>query len=67
MMSRRIGRMLVARQRGDVAAHELDRAAGQVEQPHDAARERRLAAAGLADDAERLALADLEARRRRPP
>ena len=37
------------------------RPAGRVEQPHDAARHRRLAAAGLADDAERLALADAEA------
>ena len=35
---------------------EDDLAAGRVEQAHDAARHRRLAAAGLADDAERLAL-----------
>src|SRR5207344_367674 len=35
-------------------------ALGRVEQAHDAARERRLAAAGLADDAQRLALAESE-------
>ena len=35
-------------------------AVGRVEQPHDAAGERGLAAAGLADDAERLALLDAE-------
>ena len=52
---------------GDVAAVEDDRAGGRLEQPHDAAGERRLAAARLADDAERLALAHGEARRRRPP
>ena len=39
----------------DVAAAEDDLSAGGIEQPHDAARERGLAAAGLADDAERLA------------
>jgi hypothetical protein len=41
-------------------AAEADRAARGLEQLHDAARHRRLAAAGLADDAERLALAQRE-------
>ena len=45
----------------DVPALERDRAGGRVEQPHDAARHRRLAAAGLADDAERLAAVEREA------
>ncbi len=48
---------LRAREIGDVVAAELDRAAGRIEQLHDAARHRRLATARLADDAERLALA----------
>ena len=45
----------------DVLAVEDDLAGGQVEQPGDAAGQGRLAAAGLADQAERLAPADLEA------
>src|SRR6266404_2632757 len=40
----------------DVAASEDDPPAGRVEEPHDAARERGLAAARFADDAQRLAL-----------
>src|SRR5439155_3323210 len=42
------------------AAPEDDPAARRVEQAHDAAGERRLAAARLADDAERLALVERE-------
>ena len=49
------------RELGDVAPLEDDPARGRVEQAHDAARHRRLAAARLADDAEGLALADGEA------
>src|SRR4051812_41072781 len=45
---------------GDVAPVEDDPAAGRIEQPHDAAREGRLAATGLADDPERLALVERE-------
>src|SRR5207248_5497033 len=44
----------------DVAAAEDDLAARRIEQPHDAARERRLAAAGFADDSQRLALVERE-------
>ena len=40
---------------GDVLAAEQDPAAGRVGQPHDAARGRRLAAAALADQRQRLA------------
>jgi hypothetical protein len=39
---------------GDVVALERDGAVGWVQQPHDAARERRLAAAGLPNQSERL-------------
>ena len=46
---------------GDVAAAEGDPAARRIEQAHQAARHRRLAAARLADDAERLTLLDGEA------
>jgi hypothetical protein len=52
---------LGAREVRDVAALEDHAAAGRVEQAHHAARHRRLAAARLADDAERLALLDREA------
>ena len=45
----------------DVAAVEGDPAARRIEQAHQAARHRRLAAARLADDAERLTLLDGEA------
>src|SRR5919108_577142 len=51
---------LCTRQLRDVAPVEDDPAAGRVEQAHHAAGHRRLAAARLADDAERLALADGE-------
>ena len=51
---------LGAGQARDVAAVEDDPAGRRIEEAHDAARHRRLAAAGLADDAERLALADRE-------
>ena len=44
-----------------------DRAVGRLDQARDAARHRRLARAGLADDAERLAAADLRGRRPRRP
>src|SRR6185369_11682003 len=44
----------------DPLAVEADVAGGRLEQPHDAAAERRLAAAGLADQAERLALGDAQ-------
>ena len=44
----------------DVGAAEADRAAGRVEQAHERARQRRLAAARLADEAERLALAQVQ-------
>ena len=44
-----------------------DAARGQLVQAHEAAPERRLAAARLADEAERLARAHLERRRRRRP
>ena len=49
-----------AREIRDVAALEQDPAVGRIEQPHDAARERRLAAARLADDAQGLAGLDAE-------
>src|SRR5205814_5110683 len=45
----------------DVPAAEDDPARRRIEQADDAAGERRLAAAGLADDAERLAFAQREA------
>src|SRR5205823_4024492 len=48
------------REMRDVTAAEDDLAAGRIEQPHDAARKRRLAAAGLADDAECLPLVQRE-------
>ena len=62
--------------RGDSARHvravEAHRAGGRLEQPQDRARRRRLAAAGLAHQAERLAARHLEATpstasHRRPP
>ena len=46
---------------GDVAAIELDAAAGRLDQPQHAARHRRLAAAGFADQPERFAGADRKA------
>ena len=48
------------RQRRDVAAAEVHRARRRLVQPHEQTAERRLAAAGLADDAERLAAPNLE-------
>ena len=47
---------LLARACVTSVAAEAQRAAGRLEQPHDRARQRRLAAARLADEAERLAL-----------
>ena len=46
---------------GDVVAVEADLPAGGLEQAHDQARRRALAAAGLAHDPQRLAAAHLEA------
>ena len=51
---------LAVRERRDVVAAEAQRAARRLEQPDEEPAERRLAAAGLADDAERLAAAHLE-------
>ena len=45
---------------GDVLALELNRSGGRVEQPDDGAAECRLAAARLADQAQRLACLDIE-------
>ena len=55
-------RLQVARRRDadDVDAVELDLARGRLEQPQQRAAEGRLAAAGLADEADRLAAADVE-------
>ena len=61
IISRRIGRISARESCVMSRPVEDDLAAGRVEQAHDAARHRRLAAAGLADDAERLALLDGEA------
>jgi hypothetical protein len=44
----------------DVLAAERDAALGRLDQPHERARQRRLAAARLADEPERLALDELE-------
>ena len=44
----------------DVLAAEADAALGGLEQPHERARQRRLAAARLADEPERLALGEVE-------
>ena len=54
-ISRRSGRMRALREARDVPAVEADRARRRIEQPHHQPRGRRLAAARLADDAERLA------------
>ena len=51
---------LAPRERRDVGAVEADRAARRLVQPHEQPAERRLPAARLADDAERLAAPDLE-------
>ena len=51
---------LAASGSGDVLSAEADRARGRVDQPHQRADQRRLAASGLADDAERLALVQCE-------
>ena len=48
------------RQHRDVVAAEAQRSARRLEQPHEHAAERRLAAARLADDAERLAATHFE-------
>ena len=47
-------------ERGDVHAPEDDRPGGRLGEAEDRAAEGRLAAAGLADEAEDLALADVE-------
>ena len=47
--------------REDILAAKADLARGRLDQPQQAAAGRRLAAAGLADQAERLALFDREA------
>ena len=52
---------LLARRVGDVASLEPDLARAGLDQPQDAAPGGRLAAAALADEAERLAAPDLEA------
>src|SRR5262249_29586005 len=52
---------LALAERRDVGAVELDAAAGRLDQPQHGARHRRLAAAGFADEAERLADAKREA------
>ena len=49
---------LLAVELGDVAAVELDAALGRVQQADDQLEHHRLAAAALADDADRLAAAD---------
>ena len=51
---------LARRQLGDVAPVETDRAGGRVEEPQDQPGGRRLAAAGLPDDAQGLAPADVQ-------
>src|SRR5262249_44328943 len=55
-----LGLQLALRQRRQVGALEEDVAAGRLEQPQDRAAERGLAAAGLADEADRLAAPDGE-------
>ncbi len=57
-MSRRTGRICVALELRDVRALEDDLAARRLDELDDRPAERRLAAAGLADDAERLAAHD---------
>ena len=59
-ISRRSGLSCARADRGDVAAVEVDRAAGRLVEPGDQATGRRLAAAGLAHQAERAALRHLE-------
>ena len=59
---RRLGQQVLALE-ADLAAHD---ARGRRQQPQDREREGRLARARLADDAERLAGVEREARRRRP-
>ena len=60
-MRRRSGRSWPRLRRADVLALELDQARVDVVEPAGAAGQRRLAAAGLADQAERLAPVQLEA------
>src|SRR6266849_3288832 len=55
-----IGPHLCPRELRDVATAEDDSARGRIEEAHDAARHRRLPAAGLADDTERLSLTNGE-------
>ena len=56
-ISRRISRRSLAAERRQLLAHEAHRAARRLQQLEDAVAGRRLARAGLADEAERLALA----------
>ena len=56
-ISRRSGRSCALREARDVLALEPDRPGGRVEEAEDQPSSRRLAAAGLADDPERLAAA----------
>ena len=58
---RRNGLSCCSRQRRDVGAVEQDPAAGRLDQPQERATDGRLAAARLADEAERLAATDGEA------
>ena len=66
----RLAAYFFARQFRPVAAVEHDRSRVRVDQPHDAARQRRFARAGFADDAERRASRQVERhvldRRRHP-
>ena len=51
---------IVARERGDVAAHEDDSAGLKIGEPQETSRQGRLAAAGFADDAEGFSAMELE-------
>ena len=66
-MSRRSGRSCALRQVGDVAALEVIRPAGRLQQPDEQPAGGGLAAARLAHQAERLALARPRSRARRRP
>ena len=59
-MSRRSSRSSAASELGDVPSLEPDPALGGIEQPHHDARERGLAAPGLAHEPDGLARVDLE-------
>ena len=66
-MRRRIGRIRRPGRGGDVLALEHDAPGGRRQHAQHGKPGRRLAAAALADQPERLAAADGEATRRRPP